>query len=560
MQHETRPTRDSVFAILNEPVDVERRMKVIIVGSGFAGLAAAYRVTKDVENLDLVVYEKNSDVGGVWYQNRYPGITCDVPSHGYQFSYAENTQWSKFYAPGSEIFQYLRDCASALGLRKYMKFNHEVVRAVWDELACVWTVTLRSADNGTLVNDTADVVICATGGLDQIRMPDIAGLGSFKGKIVHTASWDMDPAGSAWVNRRVAVIGYGASATQVVPALQPHVAHMDNYVRGRTWIFQPFVSLEKYDDGATGNHVFTEDEKRSFKESPEQYKKLRLEIEDSLNSAYPLTQDGNDGQAMIRPIFESIMKSKLESRPDIAEALIPDFPLSCRRLTPGQGYLEALLADNVHFVNTKIHRVTEDGIETVDGERRQYDVIIAATGFDTSYKPRYPIIGRNGVNLQDVWSDYPKTYFGICQSECPNWFQVGGPNSGISVGSLIPMLEKQAEYITTCILKMQRQRIKVMTVQKRAVDEFQAYIEAYFPRTVFSKNCSSWYKDGKIDGRVIGLWPGSTLHHLRVLEQPRFEDYEYTYLEDSASYLRWLGNGLTVAEVEGKPGTRAWYV
>ncbi|EPQ52691.1 FAD/NAD P-binding domain-containing protein [Gloeophyllum trabeum ATCC 11539] len=485
MQHETRPTRDSVFAILNEPVDVERRMKVIIVGSGFAGLAAAYRVTKDVENMDLVVYEKNSDVGGVWYQNRYPGITCDVPSHGYQFSYAENTQWSKFYAPGSEIFQYLRDY----------------------------------------------VVICATGGLDQIRMPDIAGLGSFKGKIVHTASWDMDPAGSAWVNRRVAVIGYGASATQVVPALQPHVAHMDNYVRGRTWIFQPFVTLEKYDDGATGNHVFTEDEKRSFKESPEQYKKLRLEIEDSLNPAYPLTQDGNDGQAMIRPIFESIMKrdqlfivafdaipSSYDSPSQLSTVNTwPRLPgssgTSMDRLISGKELTHNApkLADNVHFVNTKIHRVTEDGIETV-------------------------------ANVDSTT------------------FQVGGPNSGISVGSLIPMLEKQAEYITTCILKMQRQRIKVMTVQKRAVDEFQAYIEAYFPRTVFSKNCSSWYKDGKIDGRVIGLWPGSTLHHLRVLEQPRFEDYEYTYLEDSASYLRWLGNGLTVAEVEGKPGTRAWYV
>ncbi|KZT25644.1 putative flavin-binding monooxygenase [Neolentinus lepideus HHB14362 ss-1] len=552
----------SKLTILEEPIDYARPMRVIIMGTGFSGLAAAYHLSKSTENVEFVLYEKNDQVGGTWYENHYPGVACDVPAHAYQFTFVENTQWSKFYADGSELHAYLRDCAAKIGLQNKIKLEHEVIKAEWDESAGKWTVTVRDIANNKVITDLADVVISATGALNHRRDPAIEGIETFKGKIVHTAAWDLEPAGDAWKDRRVAVIGYGSSATQVAPALQPYVKSIDNYIRGKTWIYQPFVPVDQYPDGKTGNHVFTEEELKDFADK-EKYKEFRYQLEDACNTFFPLTLDGSDFQNMARKGLEEAMKARLAARPDIAENLIPDFPVSCRRLTPGIGYLEALTAPNASFINTEIKRITEDGIETADGTHRPYDVIVAATGFDTSCKPRFPILGRKGMNLQDLWADYPKTYLGISQDGFPNWFQIGGPNTGIAVGPLIPMLEKQGEYVTQCIRKMQYQRIKTMAVQKKAVEAFQAYCDAYFPRTIFGKNCPSWYKNGKPDGRITGLWPGSTLHHLRVLEQPRYEDYDYTYLDgsvdDRASLLRWLGNGMTVAEVEGKPGTRAWY-
>ncbi|TFK49006.1 FAD/NAD(P)-binding domain-containing protein [Heliocybe sulcata] len=538
-------------------------MRAIIVGTGFSGLAAAYHLSNTAENVEYVLYEKNEAVGGTWYENRYPGVACDVPAHAYQFTFQENTQWSKFYAEGPEIHRYLCDVAHKIGVQNKIKFKHEVVKAEWDESAGKWNVTIRDIAADKTFTDVAHVVISATGALNHRRDPAIEGIEKFKGKIVHTAAWDLEPAGDAWKGRSVAVIGYGSSATQVAPALQPYVKNIDNYIRGKTWIFQPFIPVDQYPDGKTGNHVFSEEELKDFT-NKDKYKEFRFNLEDACNTFFPLTLDGSDFQNMARKGLEETMKARLATHPEIAENLIPDFPVSCRRLTPGIGYLEALMAPNAAFIHTEIKRITENGIETVDGTHKTYDVIIAATGFDSSFKPRFPIIGRDGVNLQDLWADYPKTYLGISQDGFPNWFNVGGPNTGIAVGPLVPMFEKQGEYVAQCIRKMQYQRIKAMGAQKKAVEAFQAYCDAYFPRTIFTKHCPSWYKNGKPDGRIMGLWPGSTLHHLRALEQPRWEDYEYTYLDnnsgdDTASILRWLGNGMTVAEMEGKPGTRAWY-
>ncbi|KAF7798583.1 hypothetical protein EIP86_009805 [Pleurotus ostreatoroseus] len=546
--------------LLEQPIDHARKLRVVVVGAGFSGIATAYKLATEVENVDVVIYEKNEDVGG----------TC--PSHCYQYTFAENTQWSKFYVPGSEILAYLRDCATKFQIRDIIEFDHEVVKTQWSEESGRWTLTLRQTKTGTEVEDNADIVISAMGFLNHWDLPNIEGLDAFKRKIVHTASWTLEPTGEAWRERTVAVIGCGSSAMQVVPALQPHVKQLDSYVRGQIWVSRPFVSpiLSRYSDADTGNHMFTEEEKQLYKTSPEAYKAFRLELEDALNSVAAIGHEGSRLQEVLRNLCEEKMRQKLSSRPDIADGLIPNFPLSCRRLTPDGGYLDALLAPNVDFIKSEIRRFTEEGIETVTGECKQYDVIVCATGFDTSFIPRFPILGRNDLNLQDIWADYPKTYLGLCQDGFPNWyairisskFQIAGPNSTINLGSFMPVIEKQIDYVLSCVRKMQRQRIKSMTVKKEAVEDFQNYCDAYFPRTVFARNCRNWYKKGKADARIIGLWPGSSLHQLRTLEQPRFEDFTYTYVDDnlSGSCLYWLGNGSTVAEEEGKPLTRAWYL
>jgi len=358
----------------------------------------------------------------------------------------------------------------------------------------------------------------------------------------------------------VAVIGVGSSAIQMVPALQPRSKKVVNFVRGKTWIAAPFASTDIQVRNPGGdNHQFSDKEIHEFKDI-EYYSKFRYKLEDELNSVHGATQREHHIQEAAVNAFKETMIKKLQKKPWIAQHLIPDFPVACRRLTPGPGYLEALCEDNVEFVSDTIKRVTKSGIETADGKHREFDIIVCATGFDTTSRPKHPIIGRNGVNLQDRWSHHPVTYLTMAVDGFPNWFYAFGPNSGVGSGSLLVLMEREVDYIIKIISKLQRERIKSIEVKKEAVDDFDAYLESYFPQTVYSAKCRSWYKMGKEEGRVVGLWPGSTLHALRTFEHPRWEDYNYELLEEGQmNRFHWLGNGWTIAERDST-GDRAWYL
>ncbi|EKM58936.1 uncharacterized protein PHACADRAFT_205130 [Phanerochaete carnosa HHB-10118-sp] len=553
----------STFKLLEEPVDRARPVRVIIIGAGLSGIALTHKIIRSLQNVDLVIYEKNSDVGGTWLENQYPGVACDVPALCYQFSFALSTEFSSYYPPGEETLHYLQDVATRIGVPKYTEFNRKVVNASWSESEGKWTLEIERTDDGSHFQDSAHLVISAIGILNRWTMPDIPGINDFRGSLVHTANWTLGQVNSSWADRRVAVIGSGSTAIQVVPAIQPHVKQLDNYVRGQTWTAHVALPLlKRYSDGHTGNHVFTEEEKQLFREDPAVYLELVRQCEDFLNASHALTIAGSQMQQTVRKRLTEYMQEALKANPHIAEAIIPDFPVVCRRLSPGFGYLAALQANNVGFVKAGIARFTTDGIETKDGERRQYDVIVCATGYDPTFIPRFPVIGRNGTTLKDYWQEYPRTYISLCQDQHPNWFQMVGPNSAMALGSLVPVVEAQADYLVACISKIQRQRIKTMVVRKEAVDDFQRHLDSYFPRTVFARKCRSWYKRGDADGKVVALWPGSSLNELRVLGQPRWEDFEYTFVDDNASHNRfyWLGNGSTQAEEEGKRGSRAWYI
>jgi hypothetical protein len=263
-------------------------------------------------------------------------------------------------------------------------------------------------------------------------------------------------------------------------------------------------------------------------------------------------------QKMARELFEQHMKTKLAKKPEIAAQMIPQFPVACKRLTPGPGYLEALVEDNVDFVHDGIKRFTETGIETVDGQHREYDAIICATGFDTSFKPRFPLIGLDGVDLRDKNKDEPDNYISLGVDGFPNYFVLGGPNSGVGSGSLTVIFERVCEYTIKAIKKAQMERIKSMMPSAGAVKDFMEYTDAYFLRTVFGQKCKSWYKNGKEEGRVVGLWPGSCLHAVRTFENPRWEDYEYVYMDERTNRFGYLGDGWT--DVERKGGDTAFYM
>ncbi|KAJ7754971.1 FAD/NAD-binding domain-containing protein [Mycena maculata] len=590
------PSQASPFD--DSAIDAARPMRVVVVGLGYSGIIAGIRFLQRVRNIQLTIYEASAGIGGTWFSNKYPGLACDIPSHCYQLTFHEKTDWSSFYATGP---------VDKYNLHPFIKLEHRLTSAVYSEDTGKWNLTIqRGSDPDRLeqFEDTADVLFTGMGGLSRWKWPDIKGLHSFGGKIIHSAKWETgegdrdspwEDTVRSWKEKRVGIIGVGSSAIQIVPALQPKVTHLVNYVRGKTWISSPFLGdraeklgmgkLESncktsclfYGGSETDQYadMFTKKDKEEFKD-PAFYKKFRRELESELNSIHVVTLKGSAVQEGGRAAFKADMLQRLATKPLIAEHLIPDFAVGCRRLTPGPGYLEALCQDNVEFTPTEIKQVLPNGIERVDGTIDELDVIVCATGFDTSYQLGFPIVGRGGVQLSDKYKPHPKLYVSVAVDGFPNWFQALGPNAAVGSGwvrsfclefsfiahlfrSLLILIERQVEYAVEATLKLQREHLKSMDVKAEAMEDWDVYLEHHFAKTIFSERCRSWYKQGKEEGRVVALWPGSCLHAVRALEHPRWEDYNYEPLDGHTNRFFWAGNGMTVAE-ETPGADRAWYL
>ncbi|EIW53862.1 FAD/NAD-P-binding domain-containing protein [Trametes versicolor FP-101664 SS1] len=554
-------------------IDEYKPVKVIVIGAGFSGITAGVRFPQKIPNVDLTIYEKSAGVGGTWYNNKYPGLACDIPAHCYQLTFAEKKDWSAFYAPGPEIRDYLQGVVDKYKLMRYIKLQHEVIHAQYDESAGKWHVRVRRPNPETGVpeeiEDSADVLLTALGSLSRWKWPDIDGLQDFKGELHHSAGFDPNDktwqeVAKAWEGKNVGVIGLGSSALQLVPALQPRVHTLVNYVRGKTWLAVPFAGntfaeLLSRDSKTAEDYRFTPEEIERFKSDPEFYNNFRLRLETEINSLHSSTLRGSPMQMQAQALFRENMERKLAKRPWIAEKLIPDFPVACRRLTPGPGYLEALCEDNVEFISAPIKRITEKGIETADGKHQDLDVLFCATGYDTSFQLPLKIVGRGGVDINDRWLPHPVSYLSVAVDGFPNMFISFGPNSGVGSGSLLALIEYQVMYAVQATAKLQRERLKSIEVKPEALHDFDQYLEAYFPKTVYSEKCRSWYKMGLEEGRVAGLWPGSTLHALKSLAYPRWEDYNYEAADPVQNRFYWLGDGQTHNE-KTLTGDRAWYL
>ncbi|KAL4898718.1 hypothetical protein BDV59DRAFT_197596 [Aspergillus ambiguus] len=525
-------------------VDECRPMRVVIIGSGISGILASIRFRQRIPNLDLQVYEKNADIGGTWLENRYPGCACDIPAHTYQATFEPNKEWSTFYASAPEIHKYWKRVVEKYGCMKYVKFKHQVCGATWNETESKWKLQVEDIDNKSTIQDQCDVLISASGALNSWKWPRIPGLHDFKGKLMHSASWDES---YDYSGKRVAVIGNGSSGIQIVPGMLPKVTHIDHYIRGRTWLSPTFARDHIDKRGAElENFSFTPEEIENFKKDHQAYQKFRKEIELELQSVHGATLIGTPEQIGTRDVFLQNMKRRLSRKPELLDELTPSFPPICRRLTPGPGYLEALTDDKVDVITSEIVKVDADGIVTADGKHRPIDVLVCATGFDTTFTPRFPIIGRNGVSLADRWKKTPETYLSLAVDGFPNYFISLGPNSALGEGNLLLLIEKEQDYFTQCVEKMQRDNIRAMSVRQEAVERFTQHCDQYFARTVFSLKCRSWYKGGTEDGRVTALWPGSSLHSLKTLANPRWEDFAYEYVNNNAN--GWLGDGWTENE------------
>lgn len=260
----------------------------------------------------------------------------------------------------------------------------------------------------------------------------------------------------------------------------------------------------------TNTHLsVTEADRRQYFSDPERYRAFRKVIEADGNSVHSITLKGSEMQNGARAFFKQQMEARLAKKPEIADLLVPSFSVGCRRLTPGPGFLEALTEENVDFIPTKIARVNPDGIELADGRQVDIDVLICATGFQTSAPPPFPVVGPDGLTLASRFEPYPETYLSIATDGFPNFFMMLGPNSAIGSGSLTMMIESMGDYIVKCVRKLQKEDIRTMTVACDAVADFSEYIDAYFSKTVYLDECRSWYRsEGGAGTRILGLWPG----------------------------------------------------
>ncbi|KAK9424059.1 putative Flavin-binding monooxygenase [Seiridium unicorne] len=553
------------FTLKDEPIENHRRLRVRVIGAGYSGIYLGIRIAQRLRNVDLRIYERNAGVGGTWWVNRYPGCACDIPSHSYQYSFEPNPRWPSFYASQSEIHMYLDDVADKYGVKRFVMLEHKVEGCSWNSKTMKWCLRIRNLKNGGLIDDETDVLISASGNLSTPAWPDIPGLFTFRGQMMHSASWKE---GFDFKNRSIGVIGNGSSAIQIVPVLQKiDKTRLSCFVRSGTWITNPFGDNTVRKLGLDPEKLeFSTRQKEEFANSPGKLYEFRKAIEQESNTIHAVSMRDHEMQRTIAESTRVAMRKRLASRPDIAEFLIPSFAIGCKRMTPGHGYLEALTQSNVDFITDRIVEVNSQGVLLQSGTQVNLDYLICATGFDTSGVPPFSIYGRNGVSLETRFKPYPEAYLSLAIDGFPNFFMVAGPNSSVGTGSFTMILETQGDYIVKCIRKLQKEDYTSMEVKKKRVSDWSEYCCSYFKTTVYTDYCKSWYKSQKGDGdRITGLWPGSTLHALEALRAPRWEDYHWESPSDDANKLRWLGNGWSITHTrcndQGKyGGDPAWYL
>lgn len=488
-----------------------RDPRVVIIGAGVAGIATAYTL-QQAGFTNMTILEKGSDVGGVWHWNRYPGLTCDVPSQIYQFSFAPNPDWSQIWAGGKEIQQYHRDVVERFGLDEYLRLNTEVVSARYDTGAAQWHVT--TSDGQT---EIADFVLCATGVLHQPAIPEIPGLQTFSGTVVHTARWDadLDTAGG-----RIAVIGTGSTGVQIVSALQPTAQSLIHFARSPQWILWAPMRLPQPAALAT---------------LLRRYPRLHDAAYRRLLWASGILADIVTTPSWRRRVVQGYARWSLRIQVrdrELRQALTPDYQPLCKRQVVSGTYYRAITADNTELVTDAITEITPAGVRTASGAHHEVDIIVLATGFHAhNYMRPMHIEGREGISLDEAWARGPRAYRMTAIPGFPNLFTVLGPNSPTGSISLQYSAELTAGYITRWLERFRDNEIDSVEVTAEATDRFNREVSEAMVPTVWNTGCNSWYFT---DDDTIDLWPFDRATMTRMLGSPEDGDF-HTVVRNSGA-------------------------
>jgi 4-hydroxyacetophenone monooxygenase len=496
------------------------RFHVAIIGAGFGGLCAAIRLEQ--AGIPYTVIEKNHAVGGTWLENDYPDLRVDVPNHFYSYSFEPNPDWSDFYAKRDELKAYIESCAARYQVQTKIRFETEVTAATWDEDRACWNLELRSGE-GRSEHLDAKAVISGVGMLNRPRVPDLPGLESFEGPRFHSTYWDHDV---DLTGKRVAVIGTGASAMQIVPGIADSVDRLLVFQRSRHWAL-PNPNYHR----AVG-----EGKKWLLRHMPYYLSWYRFLLmwnsSDRMYSAFCVDPDWETPEVSIslandvaRKTMTQHIREQVGDDPELIEKILPDYPPFGKRILQDNGWYRTLTRDHVHLVTEDIEEITADSVVTRDGAKHPVDVLVLATGFHAD-RFLWPIdfTGRNGTKLQELWGEDPRAYLGITIPEFPNLFCLYGPNTNPVVGSVIFMLECQVRYITGCLREMLEGGIASMDCRQDIHDEYNERVDAQHEKMVWRHpRVHSYYNNSK--GRVITNAPWRLLDYWAMTRSPDLADY-----------------------------------
>ncbi|MCW2991410.1 MAG: FAD-dependent pyridine nucleotide-disulfide oxidoreductase, partial [Solirubrobacterales bacterium] len=459
-----------------------------IVGTGFAGLGMAIRLKARGDH-DFVVLERDSDVGGTWRDNTYPGCQCDIPSHLYSFSFAPNPDWSRLFPTQPEIWDYLRGCADRYGVRPHIRFDHAVEQATWDAGHGFWRIATSQGEI------TARVVVSGQGGLSEPQLPNIPGIESFEGAMFHSARWDHD---HDLRGERVAVIGTGASSIQFIPKIQPEVGKLTLFQRTPPWIMpHPDRAVKRW-------------EKWLFRHVPITQKLFRAGIYTFFESrVFPFTRKPDLMKAGEKIALRH-MRKLIPDDAELRAKLTPGYRMGCKRILMSNTYYGALAQPNADVVTDAIAEIGADFIRTADGTRHEVDTIILGTGFYVADMPFTEWVrGRDGRTMAEVFDGSPQAYLGTTVAGFPNLFLLTGPNTGLGHNSIVYILESQFNYVLDALAQMRSRGIGSLEVKPEAQRRFNEKVQKAMEDTVWTTGgCASWYIDR--NGLNTTLWPGWT--------------------------------------------------
>jgi cation diffusion facilitator CzcD-associated flavoprotein CzcO len=455
---------------------------------------------------DFTILERASDVGGTWRDNHYPGVACDVPSHLYSFSFEQNPRWSRLFAPQPEILRYLQHCADKYGIRPRIHFDSCVVGAVFDERHGLWTV--ETQDGRTF---RSRVLIAGTGGLSRPSYPDIAGAERFAGKTFHTARWDHD---YPLEGKRVAVIGTGASAIQIVPSIVERVGYLSLFQRTPAWVLpKPDLRIGERAQKRFADHPWLQ---RTLRNALYWLMESRAL---GFTNTIPSMQLSAEKQArafLEREVRDETLRAKLT----------PNYRIGCKRILISNDYYAALQRDNAAVVSEGIREIRAHSIVTSDGTEHFVDAIVYATGFQAaeSVAP-FEIHGRAGRELNREWRDGAEAYLGISISGFPNLFMLTGPNTGLGHNSMVFMIESQIQYVLDSLRQMRERKLGWVDVKSAIQRAYNEKLQIRLAKTVWATGgCVSWYKTSS--GKNTTLWPGFTFEYRVRTRQFDAQNYE----------------------------------
>lgn len=469
---------------------VRRQPSVAIIGAGMSGLCMAITLRR-AGIRDITIYEKAREVGGTWRDNIYPGLTCDIPSHFYQYSFAPNNDWTHLFASGHEIQDYLCRTADRFDVRRHIRFGTEIAAAHFE--LDHWQVHAVSGEVAEF-----DFLIAATGVLRVPTAPGIAGLDSFAGPVLHTARWDdtLDLAG-----KRVGIIGTGSSGIQVTCGLQDTAAQLTLFQRSANWIL-PLPNPRISRVAIHAQHRWPLVNRAAYRASESV---LGFFARAVIHPGWRRATLGVALRAGLRTVGD----------PELRRKLTPAYQPLCRRMIVSDRFYRAVRRGHVRIETSRIEAVTPTGVRTADDVLHDLDAIVLATGFDShAYLHPMRLIGPKGQSLETAWRTGPRAYLTVAVPGFPNFFMLLGPHSPIGNHSLVPVAEAQAEHILAWIERWRDELFDTVAPTHRATGAYYAELRAALPRTVWASGCSSWYLDA--NGRPE-LWPWTPAEHRRRL-------------------------------------------